>query len=546
MSTTAPLQTRAAKSQASSNSTSQAGSLLPRECACEPLGGEFEDLKGHAGLQAKLTLGDSNDPLEREADRAAEQVLRVPAIPGVGAAILRIQCFMGPASAPTGAAVPASVERVLAGSGRQLEPPLRQDMEQRFGHDFSRVRVHCGAAAEQSARCLNANAYTVGHHIVFAAGRFALGTHEGRRLIAHELTHVVQQSQPAGLGSGQINAMRGLPSISSSAVHLARDLDAGVPPDAGPAGGPSDAAPIAGVPGGSPVPAAPPAGTPPAATPSATIGAVTFRGSINRIAPTRTAMVPVTVTGLPAGGSATIDVEASGGVNGSATITAGATLATSGDVTVRGGTQTTPGNAGKLKVRATSGGTVIGRSPGFTVAAWPADFTTSRSNDINTGGAVGVAAQNAWVSDGSALAELNEAERTERVDIGSRDNPPFTSGSGTSATAGTSGFIAGTASPTTDRHSYGKAVIDTSRVVPGAYTLVYRQNFLLNDRRTGTTNVVVQNSGFTITHTVLVMDLPVVGRFVGHTTVKRGAAVTVEGKAATAGSGTASSDTHVL
>lgn len=71
---------------------------------------------------------------------------------------------------------------------------LQQDMQGRFGHDFSSVRVHTGADAEQSARDISANAYTVGHHIVFGAGRYAPTTHEGRRLIAHELTHVLQQS----------------------------------------------------------------------------------------------------------------------------------------------------------------------------------------------------------------------------------------------------------------------------------------------------------------------------------------------------------------
>ena len=67
-------------------------------------------------------------------------------------------------------------------------------MEQRFGHDFSRVQVHSGPAAERSARDVNADAYTAGHNIVFAAGRFAPGTHEGRRLIAHELAHVHQDA----------------------------------------------------------------------------------------------------------------------------------------------------------------------------------------------------------------------------------------------------------------------------------------------------------------------------------------------------------------
>ena len=105
---------------------------------------------------------------------------------------------------------PASVDRVLASPGRPLEPALRQDMEQRFGHDFSRVRVHSDAAAEQSARDVNANAYTVGHNVVFGAGRFAPGTHEGRRLIAHELTHVVQQSCASRFGVGPSDKKSGL------------------------------------------------------------------------------------------------------------------------------------------------------------------------------------------------------------------------------------------------------------------------------------------------------------------------------------------------
>lgn len=67
-------------------------------------------------------------------------------------------------------------------------------MERRFSHDFSRVRVHSGRDAEQSAREIGAHAYTVGHNIVFAAGRFTPSTREGRSLLAHELTHVVQQS----------------------------------------------------------------------------------------------------------------------------------------------------------------------------------------------------------------------------------------------------------------------------------------------------------------------------------------------------------------
>ncbi len=189
-----PLQAASAKRQASVAST--ANGLLQRKCACgsskSPLGEKCDECRS-GNLQRKLAIGASNDPLEREADRIADQVLAAPARRAVSGAPPRIRRFLGQSNGQMDAA-PASVGDALASPGRPLEPALRQDMEQRFGHDFSRVRVHSGAGAEQSARDVSAHAYTAGHNIVFGAGRFAPGTHEGRRLIAHELTHVVQQS----------------------------------------------------------------------------------------------------------------------------------------------------------------------------------------------------------------------------------------------------------------------------------------------------------------------------------------------------------------
>jgi hypothetical protein len=139
-----------------------------------------------------LGVGASHDPLEQEADRVADQVLSEPGPAAVGRAQPRIQRAGAPGAGGGGAA-PASVERVLAGAGRPLDASLAQDMGQRFGHDFSRVRVHSGPSADESAQAVNAHAYTVGHDIVFAAGRFAPATRAGRHLLAHELTHVVQQ-----------------------------------------------------------------------------------------------------------------------------------------------------------------------------------------------------------------------------------------------------------------------------------------------------------------------------------------------------------------
>lgn len=171
--------------------------ILQRKCACGKhtmAGGEcVECARKKLGLQRKLAIGASNDPLEQEADWVADQVLAAPLNTPIGNSPSHIQRFVGQFSGQT-ATVPASVDQVLSGTGRSLDPALRQDMEQRFGYDFSRVRVHNDGAAQQSAREINANAYTVGHDIVFGTGQFKPGSHEGRKLIAHELTHVVQQS----------------------------------------------------------------------------------------------------------------------------------------------------------------------------------------------------------------------------------------------------------------------------------------------------------------------------------------------------------------
>ncbi|HSN77444.1 MAG TPA: DUF4157 domain-containing protein [Anaerolineae bacterium] len=152
-------------------------------------------------IQTKLQISEPGDEYEREADRIADQVMAAPSPHTLGSAPLRIQRLSGQ---PAGQAseAPASVNQVLASPGRPLEPALRQDMEQHFGYDFSQVRVHTGAIAEKSAEDVNALAYTVGHDVVFGSARFTAGTHDGRRLIAHELTHVVQQTAFDGVSHG--------------------------------------------------------------------------------------------------------------------------------------------------------------------------------------------------------------------------------------------------------------------------------------------------------------------------------------------------------
>ena len=128
-------------------SLSPAQGILQRKCDCgnhTVAGGECMECSKKK-MQRKLTIGASNDPLEQEADRVADQVLAASAHSVVSSAPPHIQRFSGQSNGQMDTA-PASVDRVLASSGRPLEPALRQDMEQRFGHDFSRVRVHSGAS----------------------------------------------------------------------------------------------------------------------------------------------------------------------------------------------------------------------------------------------------------------------------------------------------------------------------------------------------------------------------------------------------------------
>jgi hypothetical protein len=98
----------------------------------------------------------------------------------------------GPRSAPV------VVPRVLGMPGEALDPAVRTQLGPRFGHDFNEVRIHTDAQAAASADAVAARAYTVGNHIAFAQAQYSPGTAEGRRLIAHELGHVIQHRGGSG------------------------------------------------------------------------------------------------------------------------------------------------------------------------------------------------------------------------------------------------------------------------------------------------------------------------------------------------------------
>ncbi len=174
-------------------------------------------------IQAKLEVGAVDDPLEHEADRVADRIMRMPEPTAASAVNVTSlgrrqpvqRCSCGGSSPgelcetcktkqrelqrkDTGVAplhtVPAIVEQVLGSPGQPLDTHTRNFMEPRFGADFSGIRIHTDSKAAESARAVNALAYTVGSHIVFQAGQFTSYKGNGGRLLAHELTHVLQQA----------------------------------------------------------------------------------------------------------------------------------------------------------------------------------------------------------------------------------------------------------------------------------------------------------------------------------------------------------------
>ncbi len=216
--------------------------VLQRKCVCggaAGLTGECEDcrnkrLTGQTRplLQTKLTISRPGDKYEQEADRVADMVMRIPESSvqrqvkpdeeqdkeviqrkPVSAQITpfiqrqldseeeEVEEETGQAKTlvqrrgtnQASSALPPIVYDVLHSPGQPLDADTRAFMESRFGHDFSRVRVHTDVKAAESARLAKAQAYTMGHEIVVGANAYIPHTTPGKKLLAHELTHVVQQ-----------------------------------------------------------------------------------------------------------------------------------------------------------------------------------------------------------------------------------------------------------------------------------------------------------------------------------------------------------------
>jgi hypothetical protein len=107
--------------------------------------------------------------------------------------MLRLQRTVGNGGVQRLAEESPVLDVVSSGAGRPLDEPVRTDMETRLGADFGDVRVHTDDRAHESARSVNAHAYTVGSNVVFQRDRYDPASAEGRTMLAHELTHVVQQ-----------------------------------------------------------------------------------------------------------------------------------------------------------------------------------------------------------------------------------------------------------------------------------------------------------------------------------------------------------------
>lgn len=159
-------------------------------------------------VQRKPSISSPSDPYERDADEVADKVMRMaePApISSVPVAVRRkcaecddeneilIQRVHAPSTNVEGEMDTEAAIRAAKHDGERLPPALRSYFEPRFGHDFSRVRLHTGREAADAARAVQARAYTVGRDVVFGDQQYDPHSAKGQRLIAHELAHVVQQ-----------------------------------------------------------------------------------------------------------------------------------------------------------------------------------------------------------------------------------------------------------------------------------------------------------------------------------------------------------------
>lgn len=159
--------------------------------------------KAHSESQPKLTVSNPGEIYEQEADRVADQVMRMPD-PSVQRQAEEAKEKIPESkrtSGQTNELAPGVRTQITAmrGAGEPLADSERAFFEPRFGHDFGQVRVHTNDSAARAAEAIHARAFTYGNHVFFGAGEYTPNTATGRHLFAHELAHVVQQQPAPGL-----------------------------------------------------------------------------------------------------------------------------------------------------------------------------------------------------------------------------------------------------------------------------------------------------------------------------------------------------------
>jgi hypothetical protein len=145
-----------------------------------------------------IPVGSPHDPLEHEADHIANRVVAQPtsgAHPRISNALSPQTLARSPLASSANTSAPPIVHHALSQSSKPLDSATRRFMEPHLGRDFSDVRIHTDVTAAQSAEAIDAAAYTHGKDIYFGAVKFQPGTTEGRKLLAHELTHTLQQRE---------------------------------------------------------------------------------------------------------------------------------------------------------------------------------------------------------------------------------------------------------------------------------------------------------------------------------------------------------------
>jgi hypothetical protein len=201
----------AVQTNSKASSSSSSGFVVQRKCACGgPAGftGECEECrrKKFLGkpLRRTLAINEPDDEQEREADRVAERVMRIaePARTSRGtespASSLVQGRVNGPGTGGVGTAPPL-VQEVLASPGQPPDASARAFLEPRFGQSLDDVRLHTDTRAHRAAKSVHARAFTVGRHIVFGGGEYVPHSITSTLLLAHELTHVIQQAGGASI-----------------------------------------------------------------------------------------------------------------------------------------------------------------------------------------------------------------------------------------------------------------------------------------------------------------------------------------------------------